>query len=187
MRTFRVLGIAAIAGVALSLWAGGASVGLIGVNEDAPKFATDGGAALCKQMQSIGLQQNVISTIWTKGQGLSSADNARIGKAVATVSGKSIGKPTTGAYVGDLLQATTGQWTGTPTIRLAWLRCPTKQADAGCEPIPGETDPSYTPVAADVGIKALPISLIVRITAKNAEGSATADSPTAVIEVAKKK
>ena len=44
---------------------------------------------------------------------------------------------------------------------------------------------SYTPVAADVGIKALPISLIVRVTAKNAEGSATADSPTAVIKVAK--
>ena len=83
MRTFRVLGIAAIAGVALSLWAGGASVGLIGVNEDAPKFATDGGAALYKQMQSIGLQQNVISAIWTNGQGLSSADNGRITKAVA--------------------------------------------------------------------------------------------------------
>ena len=83
MRAFRVPIMAAVAGTALSIWAGSASAGLIGVNEDAPKFATDGGASIYRQMQSIGMQQNVISAIWTNGQGLSSADNGRITKAVA--------------------------------------------------------------------------------------------------------
>ena len=89
MRSFRVLIMAAVAGAALSIWAGSASAGLIGVNEDAPKFATDGGASIYRQMQLIGMQQNVISAIWTNGQSLSSADNGRITKAVAaaTVAG----------------------------------------------------------------------------------------------------
>ena len=67
-------------GVGDAAAAGGAR---IGVSEDAPKFAKDGGASLYAQMEEIGLGQNVVSAIWTAGRDLSVTDIGRINKAVA--------------------------------------------------------------------------------------------------------
>ena len=72
------------------LLAGNAVAGLIGVNEDATKFAEDGGAALFAQMQGVGLKQDVVSAIWTAGQGLTPADSGRIARAVAAGNAKGI-------------------------------------------------------------------------------------------------
>ena len=76
--------------VAALCLAGSASAGLIGVNEDGTKFAEDGGASLFAQMQDVGLKQNVISAIWTAGQGLTVADIGRINKAVAAGTARGI-------------------------------------------------------------------------------------------------
>ena len=73
--------------------------------------------------------------------------------------------------VGQTLTATTGTWTGTPPITFTyqWLRCNT--GGQQCAAIPGATEQTYTVVAADEGR-----TLRVRVTARNASGSATADS-----------
>jgi hypothetical protein len=70
----------ALAGLAI---AGIASAAVIGVNEDAPKFAEDGGASLFGQMQGVGLGQDVVSAIWTAGRQLNDTDVSRINRAVA--------------------------------------------------------------------------------------------------------
>ena len=85
----RFITVVAGALAALSL-AGSASAGLIGVNEDAPKFADDGGAALFTQMQDVGIKQSVISAIWTAGQGLAAADVDRINRAIAAAKARGI-------------------------------------------------------------------------------------------------
>lgn len=80
------------------------------------------------------------------------------------------------AVSGETLTATTGSWTGTPTISyaFAWQRC-----DAGggsCAPI-GETSQTHVVSAGDVGS-----TLRVLVTATNGEGTANAQSaPTALV------
>ena len=81
------------------------------------------------------------------------------------------------AVVDETLTATTGSWTGTPTITYVfqWQRC--NAGGAGCVAIPLETDASYDVTAADIGS-----TLRVLVTATNGEGSANAQSlPTAVV------
>jgi hypothetical protein len=77
----------------------------------------------------------------------------------------------------ETLTATTGSWTGTPTITFAyaWQRC--DAAGANCAPVGGATGITYVVGAADVGS-----TLRVEVTATNGEGSASAISAaTAVV------
>ncbi len=69
--------------------------------------------------------------------------------AAPTVSGASA--------VGSVWTATTGTWTGSPTIATYWLRCSAPitsgftTVPAGCSAIPGATGTTYTSTAADTG------------------------------------
>jgi hypothetical protein len=78
--------------------------------------------------------------------------------------------------LGTTLTAQNGTWENNPTaFQYQWLRCGT--AGAGCVGIPGATEKTYTPVAADVGH-----TMRVRVTAVNADGATNARSaPTAVV------
>jgi hypothetical protein len=81
---------------------------------------------------------------------------------------------------GATLRATNGQWSGaTPrTFSYQWRRC--GPAGGNCVDIAGATTNRYTLAGEDVGR-----TLRVRVTARNADGSATAVSPrTAVIRAA---
>ena len=69
-----------------------------------------------------------------------------------------------------------GTWTGNPAIAFQWQRCDTTETDPEtegpvCTDIPGATQNSYKPVAADVGYE---LNLVE--TATNPAGSATAQS-----------
>jgi hypothetical protein len=88
------------------------------------------------------------------------------------------------AKVGSTLTATQGQWTNNPTsYAFQWVRCPASGGDplgATCATIGGATGQSYVLVAADQGSR-----LRVRVTAKNASGSATsASNATAAVQPA---
>jgi hypothetical protein len=74
------------------------------------------------------------------------------------------------ARIGKRLAATTGTWTGLPTVyRYAWLRC---NAGGGrCSAIRGATAATYAARAADRGHR-----LRVRVTAVNVAGSGAATS-----------
>jgi hypothetical protein len=89
-----------------------------------------------------------------------------------TTEPKISGSPVQGAT----LTATHGDWTGTDPIGYAyqWVRCPTsggKSDGSDCAVISGATTTSYVVGSADVGKR-----LRVRVTAVNADGSATAAS-----------
>ncbi len=72
----------------------------------------------------------------------------------------------------DVVTATPGTWTGTPTIYYTyqWLRC-AGATFATCSPIAGAKKPTYTLVAADVGRP-----LIVQVKASNTGGATFAIS-----------
>jgi streptogramin lyase len=73
------------------------------------------------------------------------------------------------ARVGVRMSVTRGTWSGSPmAYRYQWERCTTEVYNHYCAPILGATNPSYTPVATDVGD-----TLMATVTATNAGGSAT--------------
>jgi len=78
--------------------------------------------------------------------------------------------------VGQMLTATTGAWTGTPTaFAYQWQRC--DAAGANCADISGAVAQSYQLTDADAGS-----TLRVTVTARNGAGSGTAASaPSAVV------
>jgi hypothetical protein len=80
------------------------------------------------------------------------------------------------AVVGDTLVATRGTWSGNPTsFHFAWSRC--DATGAACVAIGGATAKIYTVTSSDVGH-----TLRVTVTARNADGSASAASAaTAVV------
>lgn len=85
------------------------------------------------------------------------------------------------ASVGSTLTATSGSWTNSPTgFAYQWVRCPRSGGQANgadCAAIGGATTSSYVVAAGDVDRR-----LRVRVTASNADGSATvASNATAVI------
>ncbi len=87
--------------------------------------------------------------------------------AVPTISG-----PVDSPIVGDTLSASNGRWTGNPTsYTYQWDRCDAVGDRQGCAPISGATSNSHTVQKADVDH-----TLRVRVTATNADGSATKDS-----------
>src|SRR5918994_6739548 len=82
--------------------------------------------------------------------------------------------------VGQTLTAQEGNWSGTEpmTFALQWLRCDAQGAN--CAAITGATAKTYVVTAADLGRR-----LRVRVTARNAAGSAAATSnPTVVVTTA---
>ena len=92
--------------------------------------------------------------------------------------------PTIGgtAREGNTLTARNGTWTNAPTsFAYQWVRCPTTGGNpqgTDCAVIEGATVQAYQLVAADVGRR-----LRARVTARNADGSATAASnATAVVQ-----
>jgi hypothetical protein len=76
--------------------------------------------------------------------------------------------------VGGTLTASNGTWSNSPTGYVyQWLRC--NGGGANCVAVPNGTQQSYTLVGADAGH-----TMRVRVTASNADGSASAESsPTA--------
>ena len=82
--------------------------------------------------------------------------------------------------IGSTLTATQGAWSGAPTtFAFQWVRCPSSGGlpDASdCAVIGGATTQAYIVSAADAGFR-----LRVRVTASNADGSATAASNATVL------
>jgi hypothetical protein len=76
--------------------------------------------------------------------------------------------------VGATLTTSNGNWTGSPTFTRQWVRCPASGGlpdGSDCPPIAGATNTSYVLITSDAGAR-----LRVRVTASNADGSATAAS-----------
>jgi len=105
------------------------------------------------------------------------ATNANGSSTATTASQWIVGAPENIGYpqltgdltaVGNVLSATSGTWTGSPTIGYTWKRC-----DAfSCAVIPGATAASYTLQSADLGYH-----VDVDVTATNAYGSSTLGVP----------
>src|SRR5205823_14158001 len=82
--------------------------------------------------------------------------------------------------VGEQLSATAGSWTGVPAPSTAfeWQRC--SSSGALCTDIQGATSSTFVPTVSDAGS-----TVVVRVTATNSTGSATAVStPVAVLSTA---
>jgi Subtilase family len=102
-----------------------------------------------------------------------------VGGSTAPPAAPTIGSPPTisgTAEEGQLLSASTGTWSGSPTAYgFQWRRC--DSGGANCAAIAGASGQSYALGAADVGS-----TLRVAVTAANAGGAATAESaPTAKV------
>ena len=78
---------------------------------------------------------------------------------------------------GGTLTASDGAWSGTPAIRRAWLRC--DAAGSACVPISGAGDASYTPTAADAGLR-----LRVRVTATQGRSVSSDSEASAIVAAA---
>lgn len=99
------------------------------------------------------------------------------GAAAAAAPVNSVPPAISGApTVGQTLTASTGTWANSPTsYAYQWLRC--NGGGNNCAAIGGATQQTYTLVAADAGS-----TIRVRVTATNADGSASAQSAqTAVV------
>ena len=95
------------------------------------------------------------------------AASGPVGTAAPTIAGT--------AQDGQVLSATNGTWTNSPTsYTYAWSQC--DASGASCTAIATATAATYTAVTADVGH-----TLRVTVTAKNANGSGTATSAASAV------
>jgi large repetitive protein len=119
-----------------------------------------------------------------------SAPTAALAPATSATAPKPTGEPRIlgTPVVGNTLTATNGSWSGsTPmTFTYQWRRCPKSggASDASnCGVIPSATKSTYQVQSADVGLR-----LRVRVTATNADGSATsASNATDIVRAASSK
>lgn len=102
------------------------------------------------------------------GAGRAASDAVPKNKTLPTISGA--------ALVGQVLAASHGSWSGTPTLfEYQWSQC--DSTGGACLAVPGATGKNYRVRAGDVGH-----TLRVTVQAKNASGAADASSgPTAVV------
>jgi hypothetical protein len=92
--------------------------------------------------------------------------------APSPLSNPTIEGPAAHPFVGDTLTSSNGDWSGSPTgFTYQWDRCDAVGDRRGCGPITGATSRSYSLQSADADH-----TLRVRVTATNADGSATKDS-----------
>ncbi len=130
-----------------------------------------------------GLYLNVVVTATNTGGSASATSNATVVAAQSTATPPSnTALPTISgtAQAGQTLSASTGTWSGTPTITYTyqWQRC--DSAGATCGPISTATGTTYTLATADVGS-----TIRVVVTATNTAGSSSATSDaTAVVQAA---
>ena len=97
---------------------------------------------------------------------------AGVGSAASQAAPVNTAKPAVSgtATVGQTLTATNGTWSNTPTsYAYQWLRC--NGGGNSCVSVSNGTQQTYTLVGADAGH-----TMRVRVTASNADGSATAES-----------
>ena len=117
----------------------------------------------------------------TAGSGSAdSAQTASIAPASSTAAPKNTAPPTTTgtARVTQTLTAGNGSWSGNPTsFSYVWLRCDA-DATSTCTTIVGATAKAYLIHVAELGFR-----LRVRVTARNAKGSATATSAATAIVI----
>jgi RHS repeat-associated protein len=86
--------------------------------------------------------------------------------AKSTEAPKLSGAPT----IGVRMAVSNGTWTGSPVVYgYQWEDC--SAGGTECEPIPGATNPNYTPTSSDVGH-----ALVAQVTAVNGSGSVVAGS-----------
>ena len=108
----------------------------------------------------------------TNSGGSASATSAQSGLVRASAPPANTALPVISgtATVGQVLSATTGSWSGSPSsYAYAWKRC--DSAGANCNAISGATSAAYTLATADAGFTAR-----VAVTATNSGGSASATS-----------
>jgi hypothetical protein len=105
---------------------------------------------------------SIVGALALGGSGRAATQAAPSNTAPPTVTGTTT--------VGQTLTASNGTWTNSPTsYSYAWLRC--DGSGGSCVAVTGATEKTYTLVAADRGH-----TMRVRVTATNADGSASAES-----------
>ena len=121
-----------------------------------------------------------VAVTGTNAGGASTATSAATAAVLPAPPASTSAPTVTGtARDGETLGSGTGSWTGTPAIELTrqWRRC--DAAGSACADVAGATDATYSLGAADVGR-----TLRLRVTARNAGGEATADSPASAVVAA---
>jgi hypothetical protein len=114
----------------------------------------------------------LLSCLAVSAAGVLGGAGAAGAAAPSPISNPTIEGPAVHPFVGDTLTASNGDWSGSPTgYSYQWDRCDAVGDRRGCGPISGATSRSYSVQGADVDH-----TLRVRVTATNADGSATKDS-----------
>ena len=123
----------------------------------------------------------VVRVLVTDGPSVSAPDSRTITLGVRAPESAAVPAITGVARVGAVLEATTGDWTGSEPMTLSpqWQRC-TGQA-TGCTDIAGATGLTYAPVAADVDMRLRVLVVADNVTA----GTTSAVSlPTPAVRIA---
>src|SRR3954470_25074666 len=146
-------------------------MGLTGCTPGEGKTVCNSERGTMKKFTSLAalLAAGLVTVLAVAGFSTAASDAAPTNQSPPTISGT----PT----VGSVLTATSGSWNGTTPINYSyqWRRC--GQNGGSCSNISGANKSTYTLKTADRGN-----TLRVRVTARNADGSAQAESvPSAVV------